>query len=222
MTRAARCDVAVLISGDGTNLQALIDAAQSPVCPYRITHVLSDKADARGLMRASEAGVSTTLVERERGEARADYDKRLADAVDAVAPGLVILAGFMRIIGGRLVDHYAGRMLNIHPALLPRYKGLDTHRRCLEAGDSVHGTTVHFVTTELDGGPPVLQAELDVLDDDDVASLTRRVQAVEHHIYPIAARWFAEGRLRLDGDRVLLDGHPLEGPVRVRPGTLAA
>ena len=222
MTAGPRCDVAVLISGDGTNLQALIDAARSPVCPYRITHVLSDKADARGLTRASEAGIPTTLVERLPDEARGDYDGRLADAVDAAKPGLVILAGFMRIIGGRLVDDYAGRMFNIHPALLPSYKGLHTHRRCLEAGDPVHGTTVHFVTAELDGGPPVLQAELDVRDDDDEASLTRRVQALEHHIYPMAARWFAEGRLRLDGDAVRLDGRPLEGPVRVSAETLAA
>jgi phosphoribosylglycinamide formyltransferase-1 len=222
MTGAARCDVAVLISGDGTNLQALIDAARSPVCPYRVTHVLSDKAEAHGLERARQAGIPTTLVERKPGEARTDYDARLADAVDAAAPGLVILAGFMRIIGGRLVADYAGRMLNIHPALLPRYKGLDTHRRCLEAGDPVHGTTVHFVTAELDGGPPVLQAEMEVRDDDDVATLTRRVQALEHRIYPIAARWFAEGRLRLEDDRVLLDGRPLEGPVCITSNALAA
>lgn len=222
MTGRPRCEVAVLISGDGTNLQALIDAARSPVCPFRITHVLSDKPDAYGLVRAREAGIPATVVERAPGETREDYDARLADAVDAAAPGLVILAGFMRIIGGRLIHDYAGRMLNIHPALLPRHRGLHTHRRCLEARDPVHGTTVHFVTAELDGGPPVLQAELEVRDDDDEASLNRRVQALEHRIYPMAARWFAEGRLRLEDDRVLLDGRPLEGPVRVAADTLAA
>ena len=222
MTTGPRCDVCVLISGGGTNLQALIDAARSPVCPFAVTQVISDKPDAYGLTRARDAGIATRVVERRRGEPRDAFDARLADAVDAAAPGLVILAGFMRIIGGRLVDDYAGRMLNIHPALLPRYKGLDTHRRCLEAGDPLHGTTVHFVTAELDGGPPVLQAELTVRADDDVASLTARVQALEHRIYPMAARWFAEGRLRLDEDRVLLDERPLEGPVRVTAETLAA
>lgn len=222
MSPGPRCDVTVLISGGGSNLQALIDAARSPVCPYRVTHVLSDKPDAFGLARAREAGIATSVVTREQGEARADYDARLADAVDAAPADLVILAGFMRIIGGRLVDDYAGRMLNIHPALLPRYRGLHTHRRCLDAGDPVHGTTVHFVTADLDDGPSVLQAELAVHDGDTPDSLTTRVQALEHRIYPMAARWFAEGRLRLAGKTVWLDDEPLAGPVRVTAESLVA
>ena len=222
MTRGPRCDVTVLISGGGTNLQALIDDARSPVCPFRVAHVISDKADAYGLTRAGKAGIETSLVTRLRGEAREAFDARLAEAVDASRPDLVILAGFMRIIGGRLVDDYAGRMLNIHPALLPRYKGLHTHQRCLDAGDPVHGTTVHFVTAELDAGPSVLQAELSVRDDDTADTLNQRVQALEHRIYPMAARWFAEGRLRLEGNAVMLDGRELDAPVRVTAESLVA
>ncbi|MEO0617163.1 MAG: phosphoribosylglycinamide formyltransferase [Pseudomonadota bacterium] len=222
MSAGPRCDVTVLISGGGTNLQALIDGARSPVNPYRVSHVISDKPEAYGLTRARNAGIDTTVVARNKGEDRSAFDARLADAVDATGADLVILAGFMRIIGGRLVSDYAGRMLNIHPALLPRYKGLHTHQRCLDAGDPVHGTTVHFVTAELDDGPSVLQAELGVRGDDTAESLTARVQALEHQIYPMAARWFAEGRLRLDGDVVRLDGVPLCSPVRVTADSLVA
>ncbi|MEL6199958.1 MAG: phosphoribosylglycinamide formyltransferase [Pseudomonadota bacterium] len=222
MSSGPRCNVTVLISGGGTNLQALIDAARSPVNPYRVSHVISDKPDAYGLTRAKDAGIDTTVVSRHKGEDRSVFDARLADAVDATGADLVILAGFMRIIGGRLVSDYAGRMLNIHPALLPLYKGLHTHQRCLDAGDLVHGTTVHFVTAELDDGPSVLQAELDVQDDDTVDSLNTRVQALEHQIYPMAARWFAEGRLQLDGAVVRLDGIALDSPVRVTADSLVA
>ncbi len=207
------CKLAVLISGSGSNLQALIDAAFSSTAPFSVVGVISDQPDAYGLTRAAAAGIPTTVVTRASVASRAAFDAALADAVDALQPDLVILAGFMRIIGGRLIDDYAGRMLNIHPALLPKYKGLHTHQRCLDNGDPTHGSTVHFVTAELDGGPPVVQAVLNVSSQDNSASLAKRVLSLEHVIFPLATSWFAEGRLRLVDGQALLDGKVLNEPV---------
>ncbi|MEM8548502.1 MAG: phosphoribosylglycinamide formyltransferase [Pseudomonadota bacterium] len=217
----SKARIAVLISGGGSNLQALIDASRTHGYPGDIVGVISDQPLAYGLERAARADIPTTLVSRQEFETRAAFDQALADAVDALRPDIVVLAGFMRIVRGAMVTRYAGRMLNIHPALLPKYKGLDTYARCLAAGDPAHGTTVHFVSAELDAGPPVLQAELAVAADDTVASLTARVQALEHVIYPMAVRWLAERRLELREDGAWLDRRPLPEPFRVRAEDLS-
>ncbi len=213
----ARLPLVVLISGSGSNLQAIIDGAEADL-PVDVRAVVSNRADAFGLERARRAGIATEVLSHGDFPDRESYDRALADRVDAYDPGLVILAGFMRILTPGFVRRFAGRMLNIHPSLLPRYRGLHTHRRALEAGDYVHGASVHFVTDELDGGPLIIQAEVPVLKGDDEASLAARVLAREHVIYPAAIRWFAAGRLRLEGDRVMLDGAPLKEPVRMAYG----
>ena len=213
MTRPAT-RVAVLISGEGSNLQALIDAAQAGQLGARIVTVVSNRSAARGLERARAAGIEALHLGR-RGQERADYDAALADLLAAREPDLIVLAGFMRILGPELVALYAGRMLNLHPSLLPKYPGLDTHRRVLEAGDRRHGATVHFVTTELDGGPAIIQYRIEVRAGDTADSLAQRVHVGEHIILPRAVSWFAAGRLRLTGGSVMLDGRALDAPVSV-------
>lgn len=203
------CNVVVLISGSGSNLQALIDSVAHDGNPARIGAVISNRADAYGLQRAKQAGIATELLDHKQFDGREAFDTALIQAIDAHQPDLVVLAGFMRILTPGFVQHYAGRLLNIHPSLLPKHKGLHTHQRALEAGDSEHGCSVHFVTEELDGGPLVVQAVLPVMADDTAESLASRVHQQEHHIYPLAVRWFAEGRLRLDAQGAMLDGQPL-------------
>ena len=203
------CNVVVLISGSGSNLQALIDDLAAGDVPARIGAVISNRADAYGLVRAANAGIPTRVLDHKAFPSREAFDAALRDAIDAFAPDLVVLAGFMRILTPELVRHYHGRMFNIHPSLLPKYKGLDTHQRVLAAGDAEHGCSVHFVTEELDGGALVLQASTAVLPDDTPESLAQRIHGLEHQIYPLAVRWFAEGRLRLEGDGAMLDGEPL-------------
>ncbi|VXC22797.1 phosphoribosylglycinamide formyltransferase [Pseudomonas sp. 8O] len=203
------CNVVVLISGSGSNLQALIDSVAHDGNPARIAAVICNRAGAYGLERAKQAGIATELLDHKQFDGREAFDAALIQAIDAHQPDLVVLAGFMRILTPGFVQHYAGRLLNIHPSLLPRHKGLHTHQRALEAGDSEHGCSVHFVTEELDGGPLVVQAVLPVMADDTAESLARRVHIQEHQIYPLAVRWFAEGRLRLDAQGAMLDGQPL-------------
>ncbi|XLX38964.1 phosphoribosylglycinamide formyltransferase [Ectopseudomonas mendocina] len=203
------CNVVVLISGSGSNLQALIDSVARGENPARIAAVISNRADAYGLQRAKQAGIATELLDHKQFDGREAFDAALIQAIDAHQPDLVVLAGFMRILTPGFVQHYAGRLLNIHPSLLPKYKGLHTHQRALEAGDSEHGCSVHFVTEELDGGPLVVQAVLPVMADDTAESLASRVHQQEHKIYPLAVRWFAEGRLRLGAQGAMLDGEPL-------------
>ena len=205
------CNVVVLISGSGSNLQALIDSIKdaSPSCPARIRAVISNRADAYGLQRAEQAGIATQVLDHKQFDGREAFDAALAQAIDAHEPHLVILAGFMRILSPGFVRHYAGRLLNIHPSLLPKYKGLHTHQRALDAGDREHGCSVHFVTEELDGGPLVVQAVIPVRPDDSPTTLAQRVHEQEHLIYPLAMHWFAEGRLRLDEHGASLDGQPL-------------
>lgn len=203
------CNVVVLISGSGSNLQALIDSVAHDGNPARIAAVISNRADAYGLQRAKQAGIATELLDHKQFDGREAFDAALIQAIDAHQPDLVVLAGFMRILTPGFVQHYAGRLLNIHPSLLPKHKGLHTHQRALEAGDSEHGCSVHFVTEELDGGPLVVQAVLPVMANDTAESLASRVHQQEHHIYPLAVRWFAEGRLRLDAQGAMLDGQPL-------------
>ncbi|MQU64733.1 phosphoribosylglycinamide formyltransferase [Pseudomonas sp. FSL R10-1350] len=203
------CDVVVLLSGTGSNLQALIDSCSIKDSPARIRAVISNRADAYGLQRAKDAGIDTRVLDHTAFEGREAFDAALIEVIDTFNPQLVVLAGFMRILSAGFVRHYQGRLLNIHPSLLPKYKGLHTHQRALQAGDSEHGCSVHFVTEELDGGPLVVQAIIAVESDDSPHSLAQRVHAQEHRIYPLAVRWFAEGRLSLDEQGALLDGQLL-------------
>ncbi len=205
----ADCNVVVLISGSGSNLQALIDSIAHDGNPARIVAVISNRADAYGLERAKQAGIATHVLDHKQFDGREAFDAALVEAIDGFDPQLVVLAGFMRILTGGFVRHYEGRLLNIHPSLLPKYKGLHTHQRALEAGDSEHGCSVHFVTEELDGGPLVVQAVVPVESGDTPESLAQRVHSQEHHIYPLAMRWFAEGRLRLGQTGAQLDGKDL-------------
>jgi len=207
--------VVVLVSGRGSNLRAIDARIAAGELPARILAVLSDREDAAALSWAAERGLATGAVPQRQYADRAAFDAALGNVIAGYAPALVVLAGFMRILGSPLVERFAGRMLNIHPSLLPKYPGLHTHRRVLEAGDAEHGASVHFVTTELDGGPVVLQARVPVLPGDDEAMLAQRVLVQEHRIYPLAIRWFAEGRLRVDGGVVRFDGRPLAAPLLV-------
>lgn len=210
--------VAVLISGEGSNLQALIDAAQAGQLGASIVTVVSNRSAARGLERARAAGIEALHLGAVRGQERADYDAALAALLAPREPDLIVLAGFMRILSPKFVELYEGRMLNLHPSLLPKYPGLDTHRRVLATSDQWHGATVHFVTDELDGGPAVVQYRLPVLANDTEGSLAQRVHKGEHIILPRAVSWFAAGRLRLAGGSVMLDGRALEAPVSVDEG----
>jgi phosphoribosylglycinamide formyltransferase-1 len=206
---------AVLISGEGTNLQALIDAVAARKIAGEIAVVVSNRAAARGLERARSAGISTEYLPAQRGAERAVYDRALADLLDRYVPDLVVLAGFMRIFTPEFVARFSGRLLNLHPSLLPKYPGLDTHRLVLENRDRMHGATVHFVTAELDAGPAVIQYRIAVRPGEPIESLVARVHAGEHVILPRAVDWFMTGRLRLVGDAVMLDGKRLQQPVIV-------
>ncbi|AZE90564.1 Phosphoribosylglycinamide formyltransferase [Pseudomonas orientalis] len=205
----ATCDVVVLLSGTGSNLQALIDSTRTGNSPVRIAAVISNRSDAYGLQRARDAGIETRSLDHKAFEGREAFDQALIELIDAFDPKLVVLAGFMRILSADFVRHYAGRLLNIHPSLLPKYKGMHTHQRALDAGDSEHGCSVHFVTEELDGGPLVVQAVVPVESGDSAQTLAQRVHTQEHRIYPLAVRWFAEGRLILGEQGALLDGQLL-------------
>ncbi|MFA0812812.1 phosphoribosylglycinamide formyltransferase [Microbulbifer epialgicus] len=203
------CKVAVLISGSGSNLQALLDASAQAGAPFSVCSVISNKPEAYGLTRAAEAGVTSSIIDHREFPNREDFDQALIAEIDSCQPDLVVLAGFMRILTPEFVRHYSGRLLNIHPSLLPKYQGLHTHQRALDAGDSEHGATVHFVTEELDGGPPIVQAVVPIKKGDTADSLAKRVQVQEHVIYPMAVTWFAEKRLHMLDDRTQLDGELL-------------
>lgn len=208
-----RCKTAILISGSGTNLQSFIDRAVGGDIELDLCVVFSNRPDAYGLVRAEKAGIATACIEHGNYADREDFDRAVAAKLDERQPGLLILAGFMRILSPWFVGHYKGRILNIHPALLPAYPGLDTHQRVLDAGDEWHGSTVHFVTEELDGGPRILQGRLAVDPQETADQLCARVQAVEHQIYPEAANWFGQGRLEFKNNKAWLDGKLLEEPV---------
>jgi phosphoribosylglycinamide formyltransferase-1 len=203
------CDVVVLLSGTGSNLQALIDSTRTGDSPLRIAAVISNRSDAYGLQRARDAGIDTRSLDHKAFDGREAFDSSLIELIDAFNPKLVVLAGFMRILSADFVRHYEGRLLNIHPSLLPKYKGMHTHQRALDADDSEHGCSVHFVTEELDGGPLVVQAVVPVESGDSAQTLAQRVHTQEHRIYPLAVRWFAEGRLILGDQGALLDGQLL-------------
>jgi phosphoribosylglycinamide formyltransferase-1 len=194
--------VVILISGRGSNMRSIIEAA----LPVRIGAVISNRPDAGGLAYAQERGIATSVVDHKIHADRAAFDRALAAEIDRHAPDLIVLAGFMRILTPEFVAHYSGRMINIHPSLLPAFTGLHTHRRALDAGCRVAGATVHFVTGELDGGPIIAQAVVPVLPDDTEATLAARVLAQEHLLYPNVVRWFVEDRLSQRGGRVVLAG----------------
>lgn len=203
----------VLISGAGSNLLALDDACRQGTLNAQVVGVLSDRSAAPGLERARSRGLHAEALPICAGESRSAHDARLLAATNALRPDLVLLAGYMRILDSSFVQSLQGRLLNIHPSLLPRHKGLHTHRRALEAGEIEHGATVHFVTPDLDGGPPVLQARIKIRPGDDESTLAARIQRCEHVIYPTVVQWCASGRLRCIDTKPMLDGQPLVEPI---------
>ncbi|ORM62981.1 phosphoribosylglycinamide formyltransferase [Pantoea rodasii] len=199
----------VLISGNGSNLQSILDACASGRVNGSVAAVFSNKASALGLTRAQEASVPGHALTASDFADRDAFDRQLMQEIDAYAPDLVVLAGYMRILSQAFVAHYHDRLVNIHPSLLPKYPGLHTHRQALENGDEEHGTSVHFVTDELDGGPVILQARVPVFAEDDEAEIASRVQHQEHAIYPLVIGWFVDGRLAMREGKAWLDGQPL-------------
>jgi phosphoribosylglycinamide formyltransferase-1 len=194
--------IVILISGRGSNMQAIVQRCAEQGWPARVVAVIANRAQAGGLAFAQAQGIATAVVDHQAYATRAAFDDALAQAIDGFAPDLVVLAGFMRVLGAAFVQRYAGRLLNIHPSLLPAFPGLHTHQRALQAGCKAVGATVHFVTPELDHGPIVMQGVVPVLRGDDEHALAARVLATEHAIYPLAVRWFVEGKLRVQDGRV--------------------
>ncbi|MCW7548538.1 phosphoribosylglycinamide formyltransferase [Photorhabdus sp. APURE] len=206
-------NIVVLISGSGSNLQAVIDACQHNRINGQVCAVFSNTANAYGLLRAKQADIPAHAISPKNYADRQAYDEALKHAIDQYQPDLVVLAGYMRILTPDFVQHYLGRLLNIHPSLLPKYPGLHTHRKAIENGDTEHGTSVHFVTEELDGGPVILQAKVPIFADDQESEVVKRVQTQEHDIYPLVINWFVEGRLSMVNGKAYLDGKilPPEG-----------
>jgi phosphoribosylglycinamide formyltransferase-1 len=188
----------VLISGGGTNLQAIIDACKLPDYPGSVVGVISNKTDAYGLTRAKDANIETVALSHKDFEDRESYDQALMSKIDLFKPDVIVLAGFMRILTPAFVQHYQGKLINIHPSLLPKYQGLNTHQRAIDAGDAEHGVSVHFVTEELDGGPVILQAKVPIFDGDTSEDLAERVHEQEHRIYPLVVKWLCEKRLSME------------------------
>jgi phosphoribosylglycinamide formyltransferase-1 len=211
---AARFPVVVLISGRGTNLQAIIDAVRVGKLSIDVRAVISNNPDAAGLKPARAAGLHTEVVDHRAYSTRAAFEQALAQAIDRHGPKLVALAGFMRVLGRDFIERYRGRLINIHPSLLPKYPGLGTHARAIAAGETQHGASVHFVTPDVDAGPVILQARVPVLPGDTSETLAERVLQEEHRIYPLAIGWFAGGRLALHDGRALLDGKPCPNNAR--------
>ena len=208
-SKSSPLPIVVLVSGNGSNLQAIIDAIAAGQLNARICAVISNTSDAYGLQRAQSAGIPGIVIEHENFQGRETFDEKLKACIEQYQPELIVLAGFMRILGDRFVQHFSGKMINIHPSLLPKYRGLHTHRRALDAGDKEHGLSIHFVSTELDGGPLILQVKVAVLADDTEESLAQRVLAQEHKTYPMVIQWVADKRLKLLGEQVMLDGKPV-------------
>ncbi|MUK91254.1 phosphoribosylglycinamide formyltransferase [Aliivibrio fischeri] len=202
-------NIVVLVSGNGSNLQAFIDACGNKIPNARIAAVISNKSDAYGLQRAIDADINVHSLNAKAYDSRELYDDALATLIDLHKPDVIILAGFMRILSEAFVTRYQGKMLNIHPSLLPKYTGLHTHQRAIDAGDKEHGTSVHFVTPELDGGPVILQAKVPIFENDNAEDVASRVQAQEHVIYPMVANWLVEERLTMVDGKAILDGTEL-------------
>lgn len=201
--------IVVLISGSGSNLQSFIDRCADESINGTLVAVLSNRPGVKGLERAAAAAIPNIVVDHSSFESRSEFDAALADVIDSFSPDLVVLAGFMRILTPQFVNRFLGRMINIHPSLLPKYPGLHTHQRAIDAGDSEAGATVHFVTPELDGGPAIVQAKVPLESNDTAESLASRVLGFEHQIYPLAAEWFCQGRLELREGHVILDNELL-------------
>ena len=201
--------VVVLVSGNGSNLQAIIDACETSIDTGRVTAVFSNKATAYALERAKKAGAAGHFLDPKAFDTRDAFDHELMKQIDEYRPDVIVLAGYMRILSGEFVRHYMGRMINIHPSLLPKYPGLNTYQRAIHAGDEEHGTSVHFVTEQLDGGPVILQAKVPIFDEDNVETLTARVQTQEHKIYPLVVKWMVEDRLEMKNGKAFLDGEQL-------------
>lgn len=209
----AQKSIVILISGRGSNLQSIIDAVNKGSINAIISAVISNRPDAKGLERARQANIDAVVIDQNEYADRSAYDRALIAKIDEYTPDLIVLAGFMRILSEEFIRHFDNMILNIHPSLLPEFKGLHTHRRALEAGKKVHGASVHFVSNELDSGPVVIQAEIPVLPGDTEDTLADRVLQQEHKIYPQAISWFVEGRLKVNGNTVLLDDNALNEPV---------
>ncbi len=209
-----KLSIVVLLSGNGSNLQAIIDQSQTADCPFTIAAVISNRANAYGLKRAAAADIPQHCIEHGQYASREAFDQAMMHTIDQYQPGLVVLAGFMRILTADFVRHYQGRMLNIHPSLLPKYKGLDTHQRAIDAGDQWHGVSIHFVTEELDGGPVILQSRIEINSDDDADSLASRIHQKEHIIYPMVIAWYATGRLSLQDGQLRFDGQTLHAALQ--------
>lgn len=207
--------IAVLISGNGSNLQAIIDDQKQATDLYEIALVISNRPNAYGLERAHKAGIATLCIDHTKFDSREAFDQKLQDELDRVEVNLVVLAGFMRILTQGFTQHFLGKMLNIHPSLLPKYTGLQTHKRAIEAGDSEHGLSVHFVTPELDGGPVILQATVPISGSDTEESLQQKVHQQEHIAYPLVVRWFCAEKIKLENNRVVYQGQMLSAPLQL-------
>ena len=209
------CRLVVLISGYGSNLQAIIDACANKTINGQVVAVISNRPDTLGLQRAQQAGITTKTLDHTKFPDRETFDRALKELIDSFSPDALLLAGFMRILTTEFTRHYAGRMLNIHPSRLPKYRGLHTHQRALEADDKKHGASVHFVTDELDGGPVILQSKLIIKPEHTAESLAADVLKQEHVIYPLAVKWFCDSKLVLNNNQVFLSGKKLNKPLQL-------
>jgi phosphoribosylglycinamide formyltransferase-1 len=203
----------VLISGSGSNLQAIINAIKNAELDAEIKAVISNKATAKGLQRAAKENIKTHVIDHKQFDSREDFDQAMIEIIDPVKPELIILAGFMRILSKHFIEHYPHRLINIHPSLLPKYKGLNTHQQAIDNHDSKHGASVHYVSHELDSGPVVIQAEVPVRASDNTKTLASRVLTEEHNIYPMVIKMHIEGRLTFDKNQLKLDNKPLSEPL---------
>jgi len=201
--------IVVLVSGSGSNLQSIIDGIADKTLNADILAVISNKADAYAIERARKANIPIEIIEHDQHDSRESFDAELTQCIKKYQPQLIVLAGFMRILTDDFVNHFYGKMINIHPSLLPRYQGLHTHQRALDAGDDSHGLSIHYVSAELDSGPVILQKSVPVLEHDTEESLAQRVLEQEHIAYPQVIQWFAEGRLQLAGSQVMMDDKPV-------------
>ncbi len=209
--------LAVLISGNGSNLQAIIDAIEDSRLGAEIRLVLANERDAFGLVRAARHGIATRVIDHRDYPSRAAFDAAMLDCLQPLEPDYIVLAGFMRILGADFVHAFAGRILNVHPSLLPAYKGLDTYRRALDNHETRHGVSIHLVTAELDDGPVLLQGDYPIEPGDDVESLQRKGHRLEHQMYPTLLQWLGEGRMSIDGKQIIHDRKPLSAPIRFEP-----
>ncbi|WP_133469512.1 phosphoribosylglycinamide formyltransferase [Paraglaciecola marina] len=202
--------IVVLVSGNGSNLQAIIDNIAQGKINAKVVAVFANKQNAYGLTRAKNADIPAVFIDHKEFASREEYDNEMMERIDQYSPDLIVLAGFMRILTANFVEHYQGKMLNIHPSLLPKYKGLDTHQRAIDAGDDEHGASVHFVTAELDGGPVVLQSKVPIFASQDAEELADRVQQQERQMYPLVISWFCADRLKMIDNHAELDGQLLD------------